>query len=582
MAVRDIDNLRKHLQWAIELEHATFPPYLTALYSIKEGHSKEAAEILCSVLMEEMLHMTLASNILNAIGGSPQYDKPDFIATYPSNLPHSDGAIQVPLAKFSRDSIETLMKIEKPEEEGAPPEDNNYETIAQFYRAIEEGLMTVSRELGQEGLFCGDPARQIRADSFSYGGSGGVIGVTDLGSALEALEEIVDQGEGMNHESIWDGDQNMFHPERDEVGHYFRLKQIILGRYFQSGDTPQSGPTGEAFNVDWDAVYDMQPNPRSNDYPPGSDADVAMSRFNVAYSEMLGTMQRAFNGEPEMLLASIGEMMELKNLVIDLMSLPSEDGQSCAGPSFEYVAPKHRASPVSSQVKIMISTNGPYRIQGGIRLLRKEVVYTEHEESLTWRNKETIETTPSYDLCRCGESANKPFCDGTHARIDFDGTEQADARPTSERQHIIKGAHFDGTEIRVKSDPSLCAHAAFCVNRHGNLNKILLSADDVRERSQAIAMVERCPSGALSYEIEVWDEDSEKTSSDDYHSVEPDLPVAIGVTRNGPLWVTGGIHIEGADGQLLEVRNRVTLCRCGHSKNKPFCDGTHNKVNFSD
>lgn len=214
--------------------------------------------------------------------------------------------------------------------------------------------------------------------------------------------------------------------------------------------------------------------------------------------------------------------------------------------------------------------------------MRKEVVYTEHEESLTWRKKETIETSPSYALCRCGESANKPFCDGTHARIDFDGTEQADTRPTSERQHIIKGAHFDGAEIRVKSDPSLCAHAAFCVNRHGNLNQVLHSAEDVSVRSQAIAMVERCPSGALTYEIEVWDDDFEQTSNDDYHSVEPDLPIAIGVIRNGPLWVTGGIQIESADGQLLEVRNRVTLCRCGHSKNKPFCDGTHFKINFSD
>ena len=191
MAIRDIDNLRKHLQWAIELEHATFPPYLCALYSIKAGHNKEAAEIVCSVLMEEMLHMTLASNILNAVGGSPQYDKPDFIATYPSNLPHSDGAIQVPLAKFSRDSIQILMKIEKPQEETAPPEDDNYETIAQFYRAIEEGLMTLHKELGTEKLFCGDPAKQVGRDSFSYGGSGGVIPVTDLGSALEALEEIV-------------------------------------------------------------------------------------------------------------------------------------------------------------------------------------------------------------------------------------------------------------------------------------------------------------------------------------------------------------------------------------------------------
>jgi ferredoxin len=103
------------------------------------------------------------------------------------------------------------------------------------------------------------------------------------------------------------------------------------------------------------------------------------------------------------------------------------------------------------------------------------------------------------------------------------------------------------------------------------------SASDVRIRNQVISMVERCPSGALTYEIEI-DSDTDT----DYQVIEPDLPTAIGVITDGPLWVTGGICIERADGQPLEIRNRVTLCRCGHSKNKPFCDGTHKKIDFTD
>ena len=74
MAIRTVEDLREHLQWAIELEHSTLPPYLTALYSIKDGHNTEAAEVIQSVFLEEMLHMTLAANILNAVGGAPEID----------------------------------------------------------------------------------------------------------------------------------------------------------------------------------------------------------------------------------------------------------------------------------------------------------------------------------------------------------------------------------------------------------------------------------------------------------------------------------------------------------------------------
>ena len=576
MTVHHIDSLRKHLQWAIQIEHTTFPPYLCALYSIKDGHNQEAAEILCSIFMEEMLHMTLAANILNAIGGSPQFDKPDFIATYPAYLPHSDRSFQVSLGKFSRPVIDTMIKFEKPEAEGASPEDDNYQTFGQFYDAIENGLIRLSKELGQERLFCGDPGRQVLNDSLGYAGSGRIVAVTDLKSSLGALEEIIEQGEGLDHGSIWDGDKNMFHHERKEVGHYFRLNQIVHGRYYQPGDTPQSGPTGKSFNVDWDAVYNMDANPRSSDYPVGSDVEVAMSRFNKDYSGMLGTMQEAFNGEPEKLSASIGSMMELKNLAIDLMKLPSGDGQTCAGPSFEYVAPEHRVASNTSQVTISISKDGPYRIQGGITLNRKEAVYSESDEPLTWRKVNAVQVSQDYALCRCGESHNKPFCDDSHLRINFDGTETADTRPTDERQKVIEGANIEGSNIRVKSDISLCSHARFCFNRFGNMNQMMLLADDVRIRNQVIAMVERCPSGALTYEIEV-----NNDTSSDYWKVEPDLPTAIAVITDGPLWVTGDIRIERADGQPIEIRNRVTLCRCGHSKNKPFCDGTHNEINFT-
>ena len=244
MAITTVESLRRHLQWAIELEHATLPPYLCALYSIEKGSNPEAVEIVQSVFLEEMLHLMLDANILNAIGGSPRVDTPSILPAFPAYLPHSDRAFEVPLQKFSLEAIETFLLMERPAEHSGQPEDDEFETIGQFYEAIELALTRFSEELGEEELFCGDPARQV-TDEFRYDGSGRIIAVRDLASALAALEEIVEQGEGLQHQEVWDGDREMFHPEREEVAHYFRFQEIKSGRRFAPGDTPQSGPTGD-------------------------------------------------------------------------------------------------------------------------------------------------------------------------------------------------------------------------------------------------------------------------------------------------------------------------------------------------
>ena len=102
MAIETREDLQQHLQWAIELEHSTLPPYLTALYSIKDGTNQEAVEIIHSVFIEEMLHLTLAANILNAVGGSPNLDYPGIMPSYPTFLAHSNEAFQVGLSRFSK------------------------------------------------------------------------------------------------------------------------------------------------------------------------------------------------------------------------------------------------------------------------------------------------------------------------------------------------------------------------------------------------------------------------------------------------------------------------------------------------
>jgi len=567
MAIKTIESLREHMQWAIEIEHATIPPYLCALFSLKDNQHPIVYEVIESIFMEEMLHMTLAANVLNAIGGEPVIAKPDFIPAYPSGLPHSANTFIVSLEKFSPRSLETFLKIEKPESHDAMPEDDNYHTIGQFYVAIENALKNLCEELGEDAVFTGDPARQVRSDKTYYGGSGHIVAVHNLETALEALEEIIEQGEGLTHEEVWDGDKNMFHPEQDEVAHYFRFLELKYGRQYQQGDTPESGPTGNAFTVDWEAVYPMKPNPSLRDYPKKSNAYKQMQLFCITYSSMLRSLQDAFNGNPEALLMATGTMYELKHQALDLMQLPSGDGETTVGTPFQYIPLEQP----HTRKRIVISENGPYLVYGNVPLVRKSHILSEHGEPLTWRKDDDIHSDETYALCRCGQSTTKPFCDGTHARIEWDGTETAAINTTAEREDI-----YEGQGIVVKRDNSLCNESGFCGDRFRNILAMVPETDDTGVRARIMGMIERCPSGSYTFRL----------SPDDSEDIERSLPEEIAVTTEGEyagaLWVTGNVPVERADGEPFETRNRVTLCRCGVSNNKPLCDGQHREIGFSE
>jgi CDGSH-type Zn-finger protein len=561
--IETLDDLRQHLQGAVALEHATLLPYLYALYSIVPGTNQDAASILTSVFVEEMLHMMLAANLLNSVGGSPRIAESGFVPTYPTTLPYSDASFQVPLSRLSRETVATFMRIERPEEPEAPAEAVRFETIGQFYRAIEDALERLSSALGEAAVFSGDPARQITTETFRYDGGGRVVPVYDLESALAAVDEIEEQGEGLKHLEIWDGDRDMFHPERDEVAHYFRFDQLIQGRRYQRGDTPQSGPSGDVIEVDWESVYPVVDNPQLSHQPLGSAARQKMEEFQGLYSQMLRVLERAFNGEPKKLNDAISLMMELRDRARELAQTPSGDGSANVGPAFAYVEEPETVA-VEEAVRISVRRNGPYVVEGGAHLVRKSTVSSERGESMAWRRDINVTADSSYRLCRCGQSSHKPFCDGTHARVDFDGTEQAPTQPSAERR-----LRFPSPAITLTDDESLCSSAAFCHSRVTDVWELVKRSQDTDARFELMHRVQSCPSGRLVYEL-----------ADGVH--ESDLPVEIGVIKDGPYWVTGGVTVTMSDGRTLEVRNRVTLCRCGHSENKPLCDGTYKDIGFSD
>ena len=207
---------------------------------------------------------------------------------------------------------------------------------------------------------------------------------------------------------------------------------------------------------------------------------------------------------------------------------------------------------------------------GDIPLVRKTQIVSEHGEPLTWKNEGKIETNGDYSLCRCGRSARCPSATNLTTISLLTVRKPLSPAPTASRQRAYQG----GVKITVKKDHSLCMDSGFCGMLNKSTKKFVLETADTAMRSLLIAMVERCPSGSLTYSIDP-----------DPAEIEPDLPQQIAVTTeitsdwpiDGPLNVTGNIEIERSDGTLMEVRNRVTLCNCGLSCNKPLCDGTHRR-----
>ena len=218
---------------------------------------------------------------------------------------------------------------------------------------------------------------------------------------------------------------------------------------------------------------------------------------------------------------------------------------------------------MSDERQIRVADGGPYMVSGEVPLTTKTPAMSEHGEPLTWKTDEPMETRARYALCRCGATENKPFCDGTHSSVEWDGADNAPAGAYAERRKSL-----GGEGIELFDDRATCVHAGFCGNEVTNIWKMAADTGDSRIRAQAIAMVERCPSGALTYAI-------------DGEEIEPDLPAGISVIPDGPIWVSGSIPVERSNGEVLDTRNRVTLCRCGHSASKPLCDGSHKEAGFT-
>ena len=516
----------------------------------------------------------------------------------------------------AQDALQT--SLEEDEEECYEPFEVDFKTVGEFYHKIETGFTHIP----EEELFIGPSEAQANARFVDL--SGDLVAIVDRASACAAIERIVEQGEA----------PTSAHPDA-----HFWIFDNIRTQYAEA--MAQAEQTG----IPFEPVRPVVSNPMTHFYDDTSGGIVihdhltheAADLFNVTYDTMLLILLRFFahteetEAELEHLSRATLRLMTtvirplgeaLTKMPVDRAALPGRT----AGPGFGYnrdihllphkpsawvffgerlwqlatAATKLRLNPtmpteiqeaaaalqdlacqfapldgprsVAAKVaelkamevglgcSIQASLNGPYLVTNADHL----------QNSLG----ERIPACPQMALCRCGGSAIKPFCDGTHARIGFTGKKEPDRVPDRRDTYI-------GEQVTILDNRGICAHSGFCTDNLASVFRLrqepFVDPNGAR-MEEIIAAVRNCPSGALSYAIggvECRDE------------VDQVREPTITVSKDGPYRITGGIPLEdeqGKDEQHAQgsSREHYSLCRCGQSKNKPFCSGMHWYVNFHD
>lgn len=217
---------------------------------------------------------------------------------------------------------------------------------------------------------------------------------------------------------------------------------------------------------------------------------------------------------------------------------------------------------------IKILKNGPYLVSGNVPLSEKIIV--PQGDGYIYQEGRALSQRESYALCRCGKTKTPPFCDGAHVASGFQGEETACKSDYAARATRIEGAGID------LLDDGRCAFARFCHRDSGDAWELAEDSGSEFRRSEAILAASECPAGRLT----ALDKDGTPNEPDYAPGIEilqdPEENVSAGI------FVKGGIPIESADGSIYEIRNRVVLCRCGLSHNKPFCDAAHVNEEYTD
>jgi CDGSH-type Zn-finger protein/uncharacterized Fe-S cluster protein YjdI len=569
--VRTREDVLYLLAEASEIEHNLMCCYLYAAFSLKregeEGISAQDAALIANwrtaimrVAIEEMTHLTLAANLTAALGGRPHFGRPNF----PVASGYHPAGVVVRLAPFCMDTLDHFIFLERPEgsdiadspafapllqyervvpRRGAMPSSQDYATVGHLYRGIRRGLDALAETIGEDALFVGSPSHQIGPSIASLPG---LCVVKDLASAQAAIDTIVDQGEGATE-----------HRETSHFARFLEIKRAYADRLAADpGFAPaRAAATSPVMRKPMDAsgrVYIDEPL---------SAAGVDLA--NSLYGQMLRFLVQAFgrarpNDADKALLIDgaiemMGSMVPLAEALTKMPASASQPGVT-AGMTFA-----------------MLRNLAP-----GVEGAAEWAVLRERTAELA---KAAAELAPSLPVCeplsarllalagrlaqRQSQAASK---DGAPSANGVLMTARQDASPQPQSQDGVEVVH--GKSLTIRFDAKRCIHSRFCVLWQPQVYKANVVGawidPDADTVEASVAVSHNCPSGAIRY---------------DRHDGGPAEPAPrvnlINVRENGPLAFRAQLSLNGAP-----IGMRATLCRCGASKNKPFCDGSHAAAGF--
>ena len=571
--IRSREQLFYTLTEAAEIEHNLMCCYLYAAFSLKDaatdGLSAEDDTMIAGwrraiigVAVEEMSHLALVSNLMTAVGCATHFSRPNF----PISPGYHPAGIHVKLAPFSPETLQHFIYLERPdnssEVEGAGfesavayhrglgaysvvmPSAQDYETVGDLYRAIASGLRGLADRFGEAGLFIGDPTAQVGPELVSLPG---LIAVTNLASALAAVDTIVEQGEGASRDV--------------ETGHYRRFIAIRDEYDAVRAARPDFRPARPAAH---NPVMRRPIDPHDRIHIESPAAAAALDLGNAVYGQMLRMLQQGFGragGAEEkrpFLDAAINLMFALVPIAEHLTTLPArpDDGSCTAGLSFTGLRP------------MVALPHGP----GEKRLLAERFAELTREAEILRSTAPRMAEAADH-LAETALSFGKatglaaPAAQPTPAPVGAAGSAQPSATAAPPATDAIETV--EGQDLVLLYEGRRCIHSRFCVTGApksflANVEGPWIHPDDTSVDG-LVEVAHACPSGAIKYR------------RNDGKPDEAPPPVNLaGIRENGPYAIRAEVLIDNEPAGY-----RVTLCRCGASKAKPFCDGSHAKIGFT-
>ena len=551
---------------AAEIEHNLMCCYLFAAFSLKDEadglDAAQAAELgrwrraIIDVAIEEMSHLTLVANLTLAIGGSPHFGRPNFPV---ASGYHPSGVI-VELHRLDRATLDHFIYLERPEgvetPDGAtyPHRDSNYvrdmgagrlmpsaqdyATVGHLYRGVRNAISALCDAEGEAAMFVGDPALQVGPDLASLPG---LLKVTDKASALQALDVIVEQGEGS--------------PTDSERSHYRRFIAIRDSYERSLAQNPGFDPSRP---VAPNPVMRRPPAPEGKTFIDEPSAALALDFANALYGAMLRALVQGFaEREP-------GRKRAFLDIAID--------GMFAIGPVAQYLT------------RLPASPRAPGLNAGMTFAMMRDVAPMPDAAAAAVLSERLRQLADGAAQALAGAPIAEDLAANLRKLAVRLGA-QADAAPNVESKPAAKLASADaaqaqgessaievaeGRDVTIAFETKRCIHARFCVLQQPGVFKAnvvgpWIAPDDATSTEGLIATAQNCPSGAIRYRRK------------DGGAEEGPPPVnLIQVRENGPLAFRGALSIDGAT-----VGYRATLCRCGQSRNKPFCDGSHKTAGFA-